>query len=152
MAEIESIRCMQLPMLNLQLLMPNSAVAEIIGYVQPSEEFAGSGWYDGLITWRGALVPVVSLEQMCQQESEQPGPRCRIAIVYNPSGDDDLPYVGLILQDIPRAYLAEKERMHEEIDALLCQYLRARADRMVEQLVIPDLDAIMAAVKQRLNQ
>lgn len=151
MAELESIRCMQLPLVNLQLLIPNSAVAEIIGYAQPSEKFAGSGWYDGLISWRGVLVPVVCLEQMCQQESREPGPRSRIAIVYNPSGDDDLPYIGLILQDIPRAYLAERDRMQEAVGNPNCDYLLGHADKMMEQLVLPNMDAIMVAVKQRLK-
>ena len=152
MAEQESIRCMQLPLVNLQLLVPNSAVAEIIGYTHPEADYAGDGWYDGQISWRGVLVPVVSVEKMCDQGSAEPGPRSRIAIIYNPSGDNDLPYLGIILQDIPRAYLAEEERMQDVIEAPGCDYLQGRADIMIEQLVIPDLDAIASAIKQRLTQ
>ncbi len=151
MDEITSIRCMQLPLLDLQLLLPNSAVAEIIGYTQPEEEFAGSGWYDGLIFWRGVMVPVVSVEKMCQMSTVEPGARTRIAIVYNPQGEDDIPYIGLIMQDIPRAYLAEQERLDGAIDSPDCEFLLSRLDIMIEQLVIPDLDAITIAIRQQMS-
>lgn len=151
MAEAVTIRCMQLPLLNLQLLVPNSAVAEIIGYAQPDDEYVGQGWYDGKISWRGVLVPVVSLELMCGKDSVEPGPRSRIAIVYNPKGDEDLPYIGLILQDIPRAYLAEEDRLMDAVDELDCEFLLSRADIMIDQLVIPNLDALVDAVRLKIN-
>ncbi|MDJ0832015.1 MAG: chemotaxis protein CheW [Gammaproteobacteria bacterium] len=149
MAEIESIRCMQLPLHNQQLLLPNSAVAEIIGYTSPEAAHQGSGWYDGKISWRGVLVPVVSVEKMCGMETAESGHRTRIAIIYNPNGDQSLPYLGLILKDIPRAYLAEPERLQAMQATANCDYLLGQADAMFEQLYIPDLDAIIEATKQR---
>ena len=151
MAEQDSIRCMQLPLHSFQLLLPNSAVAEIIGYTQPESEQAHDDWYQGRISWRGVLVPVLSVERLCEQEQAEPGPRSRIAIIYNPKGDKDLPYIGLVLQDIPRAYLAEEDRMIEAITAVDCDYLASRADVMMDQLIIPDLDAIIDELKPRLN-
>lgn len=151
MAEIESIRCMQLPLHNHHLLMPNSAVAEIIGYTSPEAAHQGSGWYDGKISWRGVLVPVVSVEKMCELETAESGHRTRIAIIYNPNGDESLPYLGLILQDIPRAYLAEPERLQSMQATADCDYLMGQADAMFEHLYIPNLFAIIDAVKQRSN-
>ena len=152
MAESESIRCMQMPLNNWQLLLPNSAVAEIIGYTTPESANQGSGWYDGKISWRGVLVPVVSLEKMCELDAAETGHRTRIAIIYNPSGDDALPYIGLILQDIPRAYLAEPERLQEMQASASCNYLIGQADAMFEHLYIPDLDAISDAIKNISSQ
>jgi len=149
MAEQKTLRCIQMPLVNLQLLLPNAVVAEIIAYTRPEQ--AGDGWYDGLLAWRGVLVPVVSLEGMCGREQKAPGVRSRIAIIYNLSNDDAMPYVGIILQDIPRAYLAEEDRMQAVSVATDCEFLLGRADMMLEQLMIPDLDAIMAAVKDRID-
>lgn len=144
-----SIRCMQLPLNELQLLLPNSAVAEIIGYTTPEHTVEGSPeWFDGKISWRGVMVPVISVEKMCQIESQKPGPRTRIAVIYNPDGSEDLPYFGIILQDIPRAYLAESDRMIENMDQLDCEFLRSHADTMLEQLVVPDLDAMVASLQK----
>ena len=152
MTEQSSIRCMQLPMVGLQVLMPNSAVAEVISYSEPETEYKGTDWLDGLILWRGVLIPVVSLEKMCQSDFTEPGPRTRIAVLYNIDNDKDLPFVGLIMQDIPRAYLAEAERMQEVIDKPQCQYLRCKADMMMNELMIPDMDAIMYAVKDEVQK
>jgi chemosensory pili system protein ChpC len=127
-------------------------VAEIIGYSHPTAEYQGEDWFDGFISWRGVMVPVVSVEGLCQLEMHEPGPRSRIAIVYNPNGNQNLPYIGLILQDIPRAYLAEEDRLMDVITALECEYLVSQADSMMEQLVIPDLDAIISVLNQRIRQ
>lgn len=151
MTDAAAIRCMQLPLLDFQLLLPNSAVAEIIGYSLPEDANDKSDWYKGQVPWRGVMVPVVSVEQMCEQSTLEPGPRTRLAIIYNPSADSQIPYLGLILQDIPRAYLAEQERLMEGLDVVDCQFLVSRADVLVDQLVIPDLDAIIASVQQRVS-
>ena len=142
-----TIRCMQLPLTGFQVLVPNSAVAEIIAYTQPEKK--GSEWLDGMVFWRGVTIPVVSLEKMCQKDSVEPGSRSRIAVIYNVEKDPALPYVGIILQDIPRAYLAEVDRMQDIVDAPDCSYLQCKADMMIEQLMIPDMDAILASVKQK---
>lgn len=149
MAEQEAIRCIQLPLVDWQLILPNSTVAEIIAYGKPEQP--GEDWLDGLLNWRGVLVPVVSIEVMCQRKNVEPGPRSRIAIIYNPSGSKKLPYIGVILQDIPRAYLAEQDRMQSVAASPECPFLIGRADIMLEQLMVPDLDAIMSAVKKRLK-
>lgn len=151
MAESTSIRCMQLPLLNMQLLLPNSAVAEIIGYTLPDGSEEKSGWFHGFLEWRGAMVPVISVEQLCEMEIVEPGARTRVAIIYNPSKDDHLPYIGLILQDIPRAYLAEEERLAGVVDSPQCKYLLSRVDVMIDQLSIPNLDAMADALKQHLQ-
>lgn len=150
MADTDTIRCMQLPLTKMQLLVPNSAVAEIIGYDRPQAD-EDSDWYEGKIPWRGVDVPVVSVESMCQMESVEPGGRTRIAVLYNPQGDDALPYIGVILQDIPRAYLAEAERMTLPIDSSNCEFLMTRVDEMMDNLVIADIDSIVRALRQQLG-
>ena len=151
MAELNSIRCMQLPLLGLQVLMPNSAVAEIIGYSEPEPEYKGSEWLDGMIFWRGELIPIISLEKMCKSESVEPGARSRIAVIYNLNKDPDFVYLGIIMQDIPRAYLAEPDKMQEVVVAQNCAYLQCKADIMNDQLMIPDMDAIIGDVKKRVS-
>ncbi len=151
MAENSSIRCMQLPLLDMSLLLPNSAVAEIIGYTEPEEGSEGSDWYNGKIAWRGVMVPIVSVEKMCQSATIELGTRSRIAVVYNLNGDQSIPYFGIILQDIPRAYLAEEDRLIESNVAVDCEYLVTQVDAMIERLYIPDLDAILTSLKDKFQ-
>ena len=80
------------------------------------------------------------------------GPRARIAIVYNPEKDPDLPYIGIHMQDIPRAYLAEADSIESGSDEGLSQYLVTRVDDEQFARVIPDVDKIIADLKLEYNK
>ncbi len=142
-----SVRCMLLPLRSLNLLVPNSAVAEIIGYSTPRALPDSSDWFPGVVLWRGDYIPVVAVEQMCGVDVAQVGPRARIAIIYNPEKDPEVPYLGIHMQDIPRAYLAEAETMVSGSDEDLSPYLLSRVDDEQLARVIPDLDRIIADLK-----
>jgi chemosensory pili system protein ChpC len=146
--EVLSIRCMQLPLVGMQMLLPNAAVAEIIGYDRAAIANATNPPVMGRIPWRGVLVPVVSIEALCQQQVQEPGNRSRIAIVYHPDGDEAIPYLGILLQDIPRAYLAESPRLEGKGEVVECPYLSFRIEEMVDDYYVPDIDAIFEAVRQ----
>jgi len=147
-----SVRCMLLQLTSLNLLIPNSAVAEIIGYSTPRRLSDTSEWFSGVVLWRGVYVPVVVVEQMCNVSTAQVGPRARIAIVYNPTKDPELPYIGIHMQDIPRAYLAEAESMESGSDENLSPYLITRVDDEQLARVIPDIDRIITDLKLEFNQ
>lgn len=150
MAE-DTVRCMLLPLQGMQLVVPNAAVAEIIGYGPPAESRLSEHWLDGELPWRGVFVPVISLEKLCGGALDTPGPRSRIAVLYGASAQTaDLPYFGLILQDIPRAYLAEPERMQGLQTATDCDYLWGQAELNNPEILIPDFDQIIAAIKHQL--
>ena len=147
----KSVRCMLLPLTTLNLLVPNSAVAEIIGYSTPRQLSDTSDWFSGVVLWRGVYIPVVAVEQLCELNAAQTGPRARIAIIYNPEKDPELPYLGIHMQDIPRAYLAEADSMESGDDEGLNDYLLARVDDEQLGRVIPDLDKIIADLKREFN-
>ena len=147
-----SVRCMLMPLKSLSLLLPNSAVAEIIGYSTPRELAGTSDWFQGVVLWRGVYIPVVAVEQMCGMATAEVRPRARIAIIYNPEKDPELPYLGIHIQDIPRAYLAEAETMISGGDEGLGEYLITRVDDEELARAIPDLDNIIAALKLEYNQ
>ena len=79
-------------------------------------------------------------------------PRTRIAIIYNPEKDPELPYLGIHMQDIPRAYLAEAESMESGSDEDLSPYLISRVDDEQLARAIPDLDRIIADLKLEYSQ
>lgn len=147
-----SVRCMLLQLTSLNLLVPNSAVAEIIGYSTPRALSDTSDWFGGVVLWRGVYVPVVAVEQMCRIDTAQIGPRARIAIIYNPESDPDLPYLGIHMQDIPRAYLAESDSMKPGNDDDINEYLLSRVDDDQLDRSIPNLDRIIADLKLEFNQ
>jgi chemosensory pili system protein ChpC len=147
-----SVRCMLLPLISFNLLIPNSAVAEIIGYSTPRQLSDTSEWFPGVVLWRGVYVPVVEMEKLCDLGAAEVGPRTRIAIIYNPEKDPEMPYLGIHMQDIPRAYLAEADSVKAGSDEGLSPYLLTRVDDEQLARVIPDFDKIIADLKLEFNQ
>jgi len=142
-----AVRCMLLPLSSINLLIPNSTVAEIVGFSSPRPLAGSSEWFPGVVLWRGVYVPVVKVEEMCAVDTSPVSARSRIAMLYNPNKDDDLPYLGIHIQDIPRAYLAEVEKMESGSDDGLSQYLVSRVDEDHYSRFIPNLDTIVTALK-----
>ena len=147
-----SVRCMLLPLISFSLLIPNSAVAEIIGYSTPRQLSDTSEWFPGVVLWRGVYVPVVEMEKLCELGAAEVGPRTRIAIIYNPEKDPEMPYLGIHMQDIPRAYLAEADSVKAGSDEGLSPYLLTRVDDEQLARVIPDFDKIIADLKLEFSQ
>ena len=139
---------MLLPLTAINLLVPNSAVAEIIGYSEPRALDGCSEWFPGVVLWRGVYVPVVAVERICDVADAQVGPRARIAVIYIPEKDADLPYLGIQMQDIPRAYLADPDTTESGHSDGLSPYLLTRVDAEEQARVIPDLDRIIGALKK----
>ena len=148
---VTSVRCMLLPLTSLNLLVPNSAVAEIIGFSTPRPLADCSDWFAGVVLWRGVYVPIVAVEQMCDIATAAVGPRTRIAVIYNPEKDPELPYIGIHMQDIPRAYLADPDSTESGRSDGLGDYLLTRVDDEELARVIPDFDKIIAALKLEYN-
>ena len=148
---VTSVRCMLLPLTSLNLLVPNSAVAEIIGFSTPRPLADCSDWFAGVVLWRGVYVPIVAVEQMCDIATAAVGPRTRIAVIFNPEKDSELPYIGIHMQDIPRAYLADPDSTESGSSDGLSDYLLTRVDDEELARVIPDFDKIIAALKLEYN-
>ena len=142
---------MLLPLTSLNLLVPNSAVAEIIGYSTPRPLSQCSDWFVGVVLWRGVYIPVIAVEQMCDIATAAAGPRARIAVIYNPEKDPELPYVGIHMQDIPRAYLADPDSTESGSSDGLGDYLLTRVDDEELARVIPNFDMIISALKLEYN-
>ena len=143
---------MLLPLVAHNLLLPNSAVAEIIGYSTPRPFANSSQWFAGVVLWRGVYVPVIDVETLCNMGAAEVGPRARIAIIYNPDKDSEMPYLGIHMQDIPRAYLAEADSIEAVNDDGLNPYLLAQVDDDLYSRYIPDIDKIIADLKLEYNQ
>jgi chemosensory pili system protein ChpC len=147
-----SVRCMLLPLTSINLLIPNAAVAEIIGYSTPRQLSDSSAWFPGVVLWRGVYVPVVEVEKLCDLGAAEVGSRTRIAIIYNPEKDSEMPYIGIHMQDIPRAFLAQADSLEVGSDEGLSPYLLTRVDDEQSARVIPDFDKIITDLKLEFNR
>ncbi|KPJ91855.1 MAG: hypothetical protein AMJ55_10745 [Gammaproteobacteria bacterium SG8_15] len=87
----------------LRLILPNTAIAEVVAYTQPElPDESMPEWFLGYVNWRGYRIPVVSFEQMIDQAGSKPDRRSRVIILNSISADPDRPFYGLLATGIPR--------------------------------------------------
>lgn len=146
----QSIRCMLLPYSAELLLVPSSAVSEIIGYTQPTKADSNRDWFLGLTSWRGLTVPVVSLESMCQVKADVERETSRMVIISNPNDDSELPYAGFHIYGTPRTYMAVEDELPQGESENLCKYMIAKIQMNEETWLVPNLEVILSDLKAEL--
>jgi chemosensory pili system protein ChpC len=125
------------------LLLPNAAVAEIIGNREVEALDDVPEWFVGFISWRGRQVPLISFETLTGKEVREAGKGSRIVVFNALGGNEYLPFFAAVSDGIPRLLqvnqsvvtaLAEDDRHAEGV---LCPVLVEG-----EPALIPDLDAM----------
>ncbi|HEY0722373.1 MAG TPA: chemotaxis protein CheW [Gammaproteobacteria bacterium] len=106
------VRCLLMPFHGFNLLMPNTAVAEVVAYEKPKAVDQAPGWLKGFVAWRGRSVPVVSLENLMGSTEGTPGSQARL-IIFNALGEGAaVPFIAMVAQGIPRLHALKEENLH----------------------------------------
>ena len=136
-----------------RVILPNTAVAEIIPYVSVdslSENLKKDAptWLLGMIAWRGVSVPLLSMETILGSDYEQAGKRSSIAIINAVGTVAGAPFFAIVTQGIPRLLhvsdgtLSLIEESGDDNKAVACHVVLDG-----DVAVIPDMDVIEAMLK-----
>jgi chemosensory pili system protein ChpC len=99
----KEIRSILAPLTNAHVLLPNSAVAELLSFTSPEPFKQGPPWLLGEMVWRGWQVPVISYEQLVNRsDSNTVTSKARILIVKTLGESTQLNYIGLVIQGLPK--------------------------------------------------
>jgi chemosensory pili system protein ChpC len=136
---------MLIPLREGRLLLPNAAVAEIIGYREPDPVAPGTTWLQGRVSWHQRDILVVDFERMLGRADEAAGIRQRIAVCYALDAGGDWPLVGLLAQGIPRLLRVSRESIElAERPVAGESPIRMKISIGGEQLLVPDLDYLQS--------
>ena len=139
------IRCMLIPLHEGRLLLPNAAVAEVIGYRDPEPTDQEAHWLQGMVAWRQRQIPVIDFEALLGRPDVGAGIRQRIAVCYALQPDTDFPMLGLVAQGIPRLLRVSRASI-ESAEASPGDDSPVHMTLSIgdEKLLVPDLDYIQA--------
>ncbi|MEJ6655540.1 MAG: chemotaxis protein CheW [Pseudomonas sp.] len=144
---LESLNGLVVPLAEQSLLLPNVAVAELVGYRLSQAAEQGPAWFLGWTLWRDQRVPVIDPDVLMGHAEEPPqAPR---ALILNAVGESSgLSFIALRVHGIPRS----KKVLRGEIDAAgLAREFISQPVRLADEadtLLIPDLAAIERALEQ----
>ena len=150
---VKDVYSFLIPMMENSLLLPNATVAEIVPFMNVDlmdDAETSDDWQLGQIVWRNIKIPVVSLERIQGKKELGELRRSRIAIVYTLNGNQEVPYVAIMVQGIPRLIPVD-ENNSKALDQELEKGVKAWVDLEGRKALIPDLDLIESMLVERVS-
>lgn len=138
-----SLTGLLLPLGDRTLVLPNVAVAELIGERAFVCERHQPAWHMGWIDWRQQRLPLIGFEAACGGETPC-GERARI-VVLNALGDTGLRYLAVLLQGIPRSCKLDSQLNYVDVPLGAMELAAVQVGDQVAQ--VPDLAALERLVR-----
>ena len=134
------IRTIMAPLTDGYIVLPNSVVAEVLAYSAP-EPFKNSPiWLMGELAWHGWQVPVISYEQLIDENvGHISTSRARILIIKTLGESTQVNYIGLVIQGLPKLKKVTAETLVEKQTENL-------ADTLFSEIIIEGQDAMIPEI------
>lgn len=133
------------------LLLPDTLLAEITDETSNLLVMGAREGIIGKIQWRGFSVPLVAYESAIDFAIPYHGQQAKVAIIFNPEADDDMPFIALSIQGAPAIEsinehsLISIEKPAETTVSLIKHMVEING----KTAFIPDILALMSFVKIR---
>jgi len=137
------VHCMLVPTDAETLVLPTSVMAEVIEYSQPQPMQDVPPWLLGQVEWENRQVPVFSFSALINGTDAGEAPRkAKIMILKSLSDSARVPYLGVLLADLPRPVCIKEDDLVETGDEKksLGVFRSIRLDDTIA--IIPDLDRL----------
>ena len=147
----DKIRSLWVPLREMNLLLPNVAVAEIGSYRAPEAQADMPEWFLGMVRWREQSIPVISLEAVCGLSVPSNPVFSRLMVVNSVSPDSPIEHYAIVTAGLPGLIQFENETADEVVeydhDSLKC-IVRIGS----EEAVIPDLEYLQHLLERQLDE
>jgi chemosensory pili system protein ChpC len=145
---IREVYSLMIPIIDESILLPNTTVAEIIPFGDVTLNTTGPDWYIGELHWHGMEIPMVSLDILHGGEDPQANRRARVAVVHTLNNNEEMPYIAIVVQGIPRLTHVTEPSISLVEDAELKIAEKAKVRIGAIQATIPDLDKLEELITQ----
>jgi chemosensory pili system protein ChpC len=145
----KELRTIMAPLREGHVLLPNSAVAEILAYSRPEPFKKAPAWLLGELAWRGWQVPVISYERLIEEsDGNVVTPKARILIIKTLGESTQVNYIGLVIQGLPKLKKVSAESLFEEQTDELPKPLFSKVSVDELQAFIPELGELTRIVER----
>jgi chemosensory pili system protein ChpC len=145
---LEAVHCLLIPLHKETMLLPNAAVAEVIAYSDPETIPDAPDWLQGWLSWRDRKVPLISFEVASGRKMSADMLGKRIAVLNTLNSNPRVPYIAVMIQDIPKLYLIQPDTLTERSDVNPRQSIMAQLLADGEPVIVPDLDDLEQRVER----
>ena len=147
----DKVRSLWVPLRDMNLLVPNVAVAEIGSYRVPESLPNMPDWFLGLVKWRETTIPVISLESVCGMEIPSSPVFSRLMVMNSVRADSPVQHYAIVTAGLPGLvqFDAETADGYEPYNG---EGLQGVVYVGNEVAAIPDLDYLQTLLEQHLDQ
>jgi chemosensory pili system protein ChpC len=147
----DKVRSLWIPLREMNLLLPNVAVAEIGSYRAPEAQADMPEWFLGMVRWREQRIAVISLEAVCGLNVPSNPVFSRLMVVNSVSQDSPIEHYAIVTAGLPGLIQFGNETADEvveyEHDSMKCIVRIGH-----EEAVIPDLEYLQNLLVQQLDK
>ena len=137
------IHCMFIPTELETLLLPTTTMAEVIDFIPPEPMESAPPWLLGRVEWESRQVPVFSFSALINaSDVSGVSARSKIMILKSLSGSARMPYLGMLLADLPRPVTVREDALVETGDEKKSLGVFSRISVEDQEAIIPDLDRL----------
>ena len=148
---LNSLNSLIIPLGGQPLLLPNVAVAELVGYRLGQAAAGGPEWFLGWAHWRDQKVPLLDPGLLLGQPADQ-STTSRMLILNATSGRPGLNFIGLRIAGIPRAKKVYRGELQTVGGPRQFISQEVSLDDEAQTLLIPDLAEIERVLGQAAAQ
>jgi len=137
------IHCMLIPTDLETLLLPTSTIAEVIDFSPPQAMDETPGWLLGQVEWQSRQVPVFSFSALINgKDVGKVSEKSKIMILKSLSKSARVPFLGLLLGDLPRLSTVKQEKLVETGDEKKSLGVYSRVSIDETEAIVPVLDRL----------
>lgn len=139
-----SVRCLMLKLRDgLNLLLPNTLVAEVTDLPQASQLGNMPEWLSGFVSWRGRNVPLIQFEQLLGHDVAGQHTEKRMVVLNTLNGSTQVPFIAMEIQALPHLTVLKHGMLdydENELEAGAVVLASLRVDG--ESVIVPNIDSI----------
>jgi chemosensory pili system protein ChpC len=142
------LHCMMVPADDETLLLPTSVMAEVMDFTPPRPTESAPPWLLGEIDWENRQVPVFCFGALIN--GTEPGDiskRARIMVLKSLTDSTRVPFIGLLMSDLPRPVQVTENDLRETGDDKKSLGVFSRVQLEEEDAIIPDMDRLAYLVE-----
>jgi len=153
--ESKEIYSLIIPMRGTTILIPSKALAEIVPFIdsEPAPKDSPQ-WLLGSLHWRNLKIPVISYEQIIDEDFPPLERRLKmVAIINTQIGNKEMPYLGIGVEGIPRLGLVNEETIeHREPENIENLHPTIAADVIFNgrEMYLPNIVELEKILEERL--
>lgn len=124
------------------LILPNTAIAEIVHYSDPEPTANAPQWLLGMLVWRGLKIPLLSFEIVNGKEMPKPTNKNSVAVLNCLGGNDTLRFFAIVVQVLPHLIKVEKRNIAATASEKTNSFITETVVINDTPAIIPNLDAL----------